>query len=123
MENTKNISESEWKVLEILWDKPGSLIGEIRAALADSNWSYSTIKTLVLRLTQKGVLRSEDSAEGKRYYPEINEDTTRRNETKNFMERIYNGSLRMMVSNLVKDSKLSASEVKELMNLVDKMEQ
>ena len=77
----------------------------------------------VLRLTQKGVLRSEDSAEGKRYYPEINEDTTRRNETKNFMERIYNGSLRMMVSNLVKDSKLSASEVKELMNLVDKMEQ
>ena len=63
------------------------------------------------------------SAEGKRYYPEINEDTTRRNETKNFMERIYNGSLRMMVSNLVKDSKLSASEVKELMNLVDKMEQ
>lgn len=123
MENTKNISESEWKVLEILWDKPGSLIGEIRAALTDSNWSYSTIKTLVLRLTQKGVLRSEDSAEGKRYYPEINEDTTRRNETKNFMERIYNGSLRMMVSNLVKDSKLSASEVKELMNLVDKMEQ
>lgn len=122
MENIKNISESEWKVLEILWDKPGSLIGEIRAALTDSGWSYSTIKTLVLRLTQKGALRSEDSAEGKRYYPEVNEEAARRNETKNFIERIYNGSLSMMVSSFVKDSKLSESEVKELMSLVDKME-
>ena len=65
MESVKNISESEWKVLEVLWEKPGSLIGEIRTALADSGWSYSTIKTLVLRLTQKGALYTKESPHGR----------------------------------------------------------
>ncbi len=122
MENVKNISESEWKVLEVLWDKPGSLIGEIRTALAGSGWSYSTIKTLVLRLTQKGALYTKETPQGKEYYPAVDEDKSRRDETKHFLDRIYNGSVRMLFSNLVKDSKLSDKEAEELMGLIDKME-
>ncbi len=122
MEGVKNISESEWKVLEVLWEKPGSLIGEIRTALADSGWSYSTIKTLVLRLTQKGALYTKESPHGKMYYPAVDEDKSRRDETKHFLDRIYNGSVRMLFSNLVKDSKLSDKEAEELMELIDKME-
>ena len=122
MESVKNISESEWKVLEVLWEKPGSLIGEIRTALADSGWSYSTIKTLVLRLTQKGALYTKESPHGKMYDPAVDEDKSRRDETKHFLDRIYNGSVRMLFSNLVKDSKLSDKEAEELMELIDKME-
>ena len=122
MENIKNISDSEWKVMEILWNTPGMLIGEIRDALSESGWSYSTIKTLVLRLTQKNVLRAEDSEKGKRYFPAVDEDASKRKETKSFIDRIYNGSVRMMFSNLVKDSKLSDKEAEELMGLIDKME-
>lgn len=122
MEGTKNISESEWKVLEVLWDRPGSLIGEIRSALSESGWSYSTIKTLVLRLANKGALEVKDSPEGKRYYPAVDEEESRRDETRHFLDRIYNGSVRMLFSNLVKDSKLSKEEADELMGLIDKME-
>ncbi len=122
MEGAKNISESEWKVLEVLWDRPGSLIGEIRSALSDSGWSYSTIKTLVSRLVGKGALEAKDSPQGKRYYPAVDEDKSRRNETRHFLDRIYNGSVRMLFSNLVRDSKLSDEEAEELMGLIDKME-
>ena len=118
----KNISESERKVLEMLWDKPGSLIGEIRDGLQGSGWSYSTIKTLVLRLTQKGALRCEDSDRGKRYYPAIDAETSRRNEAVNFIDRVYNGSVKMMFSNLVKDTGLTPGETKELMELINKMD-
>ena len=122
MGNIKNISDSEWKVMDILWNNPGMLIGEIRDALSGSGWSYSTIKTLVLRLTQKKVLRTEESEKGKRYFPAVDEDDSKRMETRSFIDRIYNGSVRMMFSNLVKDSKLSDSEAKNLMELIDKME-
>ncbi len=122
MEGAKNISESEWKVLEVLWDRPGSLIGEIRSALSDSGWSYSTIKTLVSRLVGKGALEAKDSPQGKRYYPAVDEDKSRRNETRHFLDRIYNGSVRMLFSNLVRDSKLSDEEAEKLMGLIDKME-
>lgn len=122
MDHGQNISDSEWKVLEVLWDKPGSLIGEIRQALSDSGWSYSTIKTLVLRLTQKGALKVEETDKGKKYYPAVNETRCRIRETKNFLDRIYNGSVKMMVSNLVKDSNLSKDDAEELLSLIDKME-
>lgn len=117
-----NISESEWKVLEILWKTPGITIGTIRTALESSGWSYSTIKTLVSRLVQKGAVSVSESHEGKRYSPIVNENECRMHETKNFLERIYNGSVKMMVSNLVKDSNLSDSDAKELLDLIDKME-
>ena len=122
MDNSRNITESEWKVLEILWDKPGSLIGEIRYALSQSGWSYSTIKTLVARLVRKGAIKVEDSQEGKRYYPAVDEDKSRREETMHFIDRIYNGSVRMLFSNLVKTTNLSDKEAEELMELIDKME-
>lgn len=122
MEGSKSISESEWKVLEVLWAAPGSLIGEIRGALSGSGWSYSTIKTLVSRLVGKGAVEAKDSPEGKRYYPAVDEDESRRDETRHFLDRIYNGSVRMLFSNLVRDSKLTDEEAEELMGLIDKME-
>lgn len=117
-----NITDSEWKILEILWDKPGCLIGEIKNSLYFTGWSYSTIKTLVSRLVKKEVLRVEDSNSGKMYYPVLQKDKCQRRETKHFIDKIYNGSVSMMMSNLVKKSSLSKKEAKKLMELIDKME-
>lgn len=122
MKEEINVSDAEWKVLEILWSNPGSLIGEIRDSLSDSGWSYSTIKTLVLRLTQKGVLRYENSDKGRAYYPAVSEESLKIRETQHFIDRIYNGSVKMMFASLVKDSNLSKNDAEELMQLVDKME-
>ncbi len=122
MKEEINVSDAEWNVLEILWSNPGSLIGEIRDSLSDSGWSYSTIKTLVLRLTQKGVLRYENSDKGRAYYPAVSEESLKSRETQHFIDRIYNGSVKMMFASLVKDSNLSKNDAEELMQLVDKME-
>lgn len=122
MEKTTNISDAEWKVLETLWRAPGMLIGEIRDALKDSGWSYSTIKTLVTRLTQKGAARYEETPKGREYYAAVSEEDTRRAETRGLIDRVYNGSVRMMFSNLVRDSKLSDAETAELLELIDKMD-
>ena len=122
MSSNINISDSEWKVMEVVWNEPGITIGLIRAALESEGWSYSTIKTLVIRLVKKGALRTEESERGKCYYAAVNERECKTRETRNFLDRIYNGSVKRMVSNLVMESSLSEEDVKELMKLVDKME-
>lgn len=54
------ISSSEWEVLRVVWalDRPTStVIGQV---LSDKlNWSPSTIKTLLGRLVDKGILSTE----------------------------------------------------------------
>ena len=117
-----HIAETEWKVMEILWAKPMVTIGEIKEALADSEWSDSTIKTLVRRLCKKGAVGIDDTKTQFLYYPLVNEEECKLKETKNLINRIYNGSVKMLMANLASESKLTDEETKKLMDIIDKME-
>jgi len=117
-----NISESEWKIMQILWNKPDLTIKEITTALPNNSWSYSTIKTLVLRLHKKGAIGADTTIGNFKYYPVADENDCLREETASFINRIYGGSVKMLMASLAGDSRLSENEVKSLMDIIDKME-
>lgn len=122
MKKDFNISEAEWKVMEVLWDNPNSAIKEITTALQDSDWSYSTIRTLVLRLCEKGAIGADTTIGNYKYYPMVSETECKKHETRNFLNKIYNGSLKVLVSTLVSDSNLTQKDINELMKIIDKIE-
>ena len=62
MKKEINISDSEWTVMEYLWDNPMVTITEIRKALSSTGWSDSTVKTLVRRLVSKNAVAITDEA-------------------------------------------------------------
>lgn len=117
-----NISEAEWNVMDFLWKTPLSTIGEIKKELSQTGWSDSTIKTLVRRLVSKKAIAINEDAANFRYYPLISQQDCRLKETKSFLNRVYKGSVSMLVTNLAKDSNLSEKETQELLSLIDKME-
>ena len=121
MKNEINISESEWTVMEYLWNKPMVTITEIRKALSSTGWSDSTIKTLVRRLVSKNAVAINDEAATFRYYPLISQQECRLKETKSFINRVYDGSVSMLVTNLAADSNLTDKETEELLALIEKM--
>ena len=116
-----NISESEWTVMEYLWNNPMVTITEIRKALSSTGWSDSTIKTLVRRLVSKNAVAINDEAATFRYYPLLTQQECRLKETKSFINRVYDGSVSMLVTNLAADSNLSERETEELLALIEKM--
>lgn len=121
MNNEINISESEWTVMEYLWNNPMVTITEIRKALSSTGWSDSTIKTLVRRLVSKNAVAINDEAATFRYYPLISQQECRLKETKSFINRVYDGSISMLVTNLAADSNLTDKETEELLALIEKM--
>ena len=50
------ISDSEWTVMKVLWHKgaDGMTMKEIDEAVREHGWSYTTVRTMVGRLTEKG---------------------------------------------------------------------
>ena len=116
-----NISDSEWTVMEYLWDNPMVTITEIRKALSSTGWSDSTVKTLVRRLVSKNAVAINDEAATFRYYPLLTQQECRLKETKSFINRVYDGSVSMLVTNLAADSNLSERETEELLALIEKM--
>lgn len=121
MKNEINISESEWTVMEYLWNNPMVTITEIRKTLSSTGWSDSTIKTLVRRLVSKNAVAINDEAATFRYYPLISQQECRLKETKSFINRVYDGSVSMLVTNLAADSNLTDKETEELLALIEKM--
>ena len=117
-----NISETEWKIMEVVWQSQGIGFGEIKNSLSDTNWSDSTIKTLIRRLVAKGALKFEEKGGINKYFAVAGQDECRLKETKNLIDRIYNGSIKMLVTNLVNDSNLSEDEAEKLMDIISKME-
>jgi len=117
-----NIAETEWKVMEVLWEQPMLVIGDIRAALAETGWSDSTIKTLVRRLVAKEALGIDDSQGQFRYYPLASRKECTSSETKSLIDRVYNGSVKMLMTSLVSESSLTEEEVSQLLALIDKMD-
>ena len=107
--------------MEYLWNKPMVTITEIRKALSSTGWSDSTIKTLVRRLVSKNAVAINDEAATFRYYPLISQQECRLKETKSFINRVYDGSVSMLVTNLVADSNLTDKETEELLALIEKM--
>lgn len=121
MKKEINISESEWMVMEYLWKNPLTTISEVRKALSSTGWSDSTIKTLVRRLVSKKAIAINDEGAVFRYYPLISQQECRLKETKSFINRVYDGSVSMLVTNLAADSNLTEKETEELLSLIEKM--
>lgn len=121
MKKEINISESEWTVMEYLWGNSPATITEIRKALSKTGRSDSTIKTLVRRLVSKKAVGIDGENKVFRYYPRISQQECRLKETKSFIDRVYNGSVNMLVTSLASESNLTQKETDELLRLIEKM--
>ena len=111
--------------MKALWqseDKKMTL-KEIAEAVADSGWSYTTVRTMVGRLVEKEAIEADEShPRNFRYSAAVSEEACRKEEMKSFINRIFDGSAKLMVSSLVSGKNLSKEEQQTLLEIIDKME-
>lgn len=117
-----NISEAEWQIMKILWKEGRLTAAEIIDRAKDTGWSESTVKTLIRRLNEKNIIGKDSSGAKFSYYPLVSEASVKKKETKSFLDRIYNGSLKMLVASLAPKDALTEDEADELMKIIDKIE-
>lgn len=118
----KRISESEWIVLEVLWNEHPMKANDIVTAIKEREWNHRTVKTLLARLVKKGVI--DYNVEGKTYlyYPLYERDEIVEHESKNFLNRIFKGMAPSLLAHFVKKGKLNKKDIKELKNLLEEHE-
>ena len=118
-----NLTDAEWNVMECLWEKSPRTGRETIDYLKESmGWSRSTTLTLLRRMEEKGAVGSKAFENVKQFIPLISRDQAALQETEDFLERVYKGSLSMMVSSFTKKQSLSKKEIDELYSILKKME-
>ena len=120
----KALSEAEWNIMESLWEESPKVGSRIVADMAGRvGWSRSTTLTMLKRMTEKGIIACEDNGRMRVYVPLIERETAVKKETDNFLKRVYHGSASMLVSSFIKRQRLSAEELSELRQILDKAEE
>lgn len=122
MKSQISISESEWQVMKIIWSDPPQTLPEILDRLKSTGWSKTTIQTYLARLVKKGALYTERQGKGYLYYPAVSETECQLAETRDFLRRVYDGSLSKMVMGFVGSGSLSRKELEELKELIERQE-
>lgn len=122
----KNIilQQSEWIIMEKLWEESPRTIMQIYHALEENpGWSKSTVNTLLKRMVGKGILYYQEGEKAKQYFPKINREAAALAETESLLDRVYRGSVSMMMSTLVKKKNFSREEIEELYDILGELEE
>ncbi len=118
-----SISEAEWSVMELLWEKSPRPSSELCAALGKTQgWKRATAMTLLGRLIAKGAIATEGEGRRWNYSAAVQRAGCVTQETRGFLDRLFNGALLPMVAHCIEHQKLSAQELSDLRALLDQAE-
>ena len=114
----------EWNIMESLWERAPKIGSEIvRDVKEIAGYSRSTTLTMLTRMTKKGYLECVEDKKGiKTYIPLIDRQVAIQQETDHFLNRVYHGSLSLLVSTFTEKQKLSKEEIDSLYEILRKAE-
>jgi BlaI family penicillinase repressor len=119
--NIPSISESEWEIMNVLWDKAPQTANDIILSLQEStDWKPKTIRTLLDRLVQKDVVGVNKDQRVYTFYPLYSQEECQRAETESFINRIYGGTMKSMLVQFIHEDTLSDDDINELRTILNK---
>ena len=121
----KELFETEWAILRVVWEKQPVTAPDVQEALAgEKQWAYTTVKTLMDRMAKKGLLSARKIRNLYLYSAAISKAEAVKCEIKRTLKRAFNGAFTPMVQFLVEHEELSEEEYQYLERLIqDRKEQ
>lgn len=113
------LSDSEWNIMELLWEKSPRTMTEITKALSDvTGWTKHTVITYLKRMEEKGVLHHEEGTKAKQYYPDLSKEDATLKETEHFLDKVFKGKMGLMLNTMVQQNALSEDDIDELYEIL-----
>ena len=117
------LSQREWLVLGVLWDRPGPTLGELTQALWEqTGWSRNTALTYLTRMEAKGLVSIDKEGSPRLYRAALSREDCQAQARDDFLREVYRGAAGDLVAAFLREKPISAQERDELRRLLDEME-
>ena len=107
----------ELDVMSVLWDAGPATVAEVRERIAD-DLAYTTVLTILRTLEQKGYVSHAEDGRAHRYKPLVKRETAGRTALRRLVEKVFDGSPELLMTQLVSDENLSDKELRRLRKLL-----
>ena len=120
----KKLGEAELEIMQVIWktDVPVTSSFILKELQERRKWQLSTLMTSLSRLVDKGFISCDRTTGNNLYSPIISENEFKAKESKSFLEKLYNNSIRNMIATLYSNKAIKDSDVDELRKFLDDLE-
>ncbi len=122
------LNDSEWTVMGALWEASERGIADVTARdihglLGDSkDWAYTTLRTLLARLVEKGAIAERKIGNQSIYTPLVTQEAARTSAVRSLLERAFDGTVGSLLQHLAARERLSGRDRERLQALVDEVD-
>lgn len=118
--DTPKIYDSEYRFCQILWDHEPVSSGElVRLCQQELNWKKSTTYTVIKRLTERGIVKTEHAVVSSL----VSRQQVQQQESRAFVQRAFGGSLPGFLAAFTGGRRLTEEEATQLRRLIDEYEE
>jgi BlaI family penicillinase repressor len=121
MSKPVELTRAEWALMQCLWQRGRASATELQKLLeSQQGWAYSTVKTMLDRMVDKGAVSAQRDGNVYEYSPRLRRQSAIGRVVDDMFDRVLEGSLSPLVSRLIESRKLSAADVAELRAMLDR---
>ena len=115
----EKLTNKEEEIMHILWKLEKAFIKDILAEYNDNKPHYNTLSTMVRNLEDKGYVSHEAFGKTHRYFPIVKKENYRKNFINTAIDNYFNSSYKNVVSFFAKEEKISAKELREILEIIE----
>ena len=117
------LSKAELELARVVWELKEATVRQVHEALPESRgMDFTTAQTYLRRLEEKGYLNVRLEGRTRVYSPKVRPRTVIRETVSDLVERLFAGESLPLVQHLVEENSFSSDELKQLRELIDRME-
>ena len=114
------LSDAEWTVMRAVWARsPASARDVLEHAEAETGWAYTTVKTLLARLVEKGAVSARMRGNVSLYEPRVTMRQARIAALRSLVDRAFDGTFGTLLQHLIAEEKLSPRDRAALARMVE----
>lgn len=114
------LTAQEEEAMLAIWKRDGGFISELKAEMKDEEMPYTTLASTIKNLQRKGYIQGVKYANAYRYEALIQQEDYKKHFMHDFVGDYFKHSYKELVSFFAKDEKLSANDLKEIIDMIEK---
>lgn len=107
---------AEYKFMCVIWEhEPVNSTELVKLARDQLGWKKSTTYTMLRKLAERGIVKNENAT----VTALAPKHKVQESESREFLDRVYNGSLKMFLVSFLDHDEISTEEAAELKKIID----
>jgi len=116
----QKLTNKEEEIMHILWKLEKAFVKDVLMEIEDDKPHYNTLSTIIRNLEEKGYVGHNAYGNTHQYFPVVTKEDYRKGFMSNAIENYFNNSYKSMISFFAKEEKISAEELREILDMIEK---